>query len=87
MKSKNFKKMRKIVNWYYVQKSTSLFGSFSNTFPLKTVLAVNSKQALKRYFKRNNIYSSIVETNESSATYKVIPVNKPYLRFAKYYFI
>lgn len=78
MKSKHFKKIRKIVKWYQVSYREDRLFDFRNK---KTILAKSPENACMRYHKRTGCFvnkrcGEVEQTTLSFARFKVKTGNK-----------
>ena len=81
-------KNKKKAKFYYVTESFGLFGDFSDMIKTK-IYAISPENAINRYLRKKQEYSLInyykYKTERKWATFRVVPFNKPYERFALYF--
>ena len=94
IKAKHFRKLRKKLKVYYIQRSFEMFGDFAN-IPIERqsrVVGLSYSNAVYRYARRTHtisdilsIYETPIETNEMFGKWKIVPADTPYTRFIKYF--
>jgi hypothetical protein len=91
MRAKYFRKLRKQVRIFLVEKSWGMFGDFDGRYHSE-VIARNAKEAAWRFMKRHHSleeFSNLDNTPSlSSKTFgklKIVPKEKPFERFSTYW--
>jgi hypothetical protein len=92
MKARHFKKLRKKVKVYLVERSAGMWGNFCDSIPQKQVVGLSYQNAVYRYTKRThtiqditNVYSNPTEIDSMFGKWKIVPADTPYKRFVKYF--